>query len=183
MKRDFYYDLYRYEGEKAKSWFVKYKDVLFSPSIQYVYLFRKTQNSRFVVFRFLWMVILRMCQYQFGIQIPYQTSIDKGFRILHYGTIVVNPNTKIGKNFNIAEGCLIGGALGKHSGFPVIGDNVVMGANSIILGGVIIGNDVLIAPGAFVNFDVPSNSVVIGNPGEIFQKESSPTEKYEIYRI
>lgn len=46
-----------------------------------------------------------------------------------------------------------------------------------------IGNDVLIAPGAFVNFDVPDNSIVIGNPGMIKPQTSSPTEKFEIYRV
>ena len=44
---------------------------------------------------------------------------------------------------------------------PTIGDNVFMGRNSIVIGNVNIGNDVLIAPGAFVNFDVPDNSIVI----------------------
>ena len=44
-----------------------------------------------------------------------------------------------------------------------------------------IGNDVLIAPGAFVNFDVPDNSIVIGNPGKIITKNSSPTSKYIVY--
>ena len=42
---------------------------------------------------------------------------------------------------------------------------------------------VLNVPGAFVNFDVPDNSVVIGNPGMIKPQSTSPTEKYEIYRV
>ena len=58
-----------------------------------------------------------------------------------------------------------------------------MSANSIIIGNVHIGNDVLIAPGAFINFDVPDNSIVIGNPGKIIQRETSPTEKYIVYAI
>lgn len=58
-----------------------------------------------------------------------------------------------------------------------------MGANSIIVGGVKIGNDVLVAPGAFVNFDVPDNSIVIGNPGQIITRDSSPTKKYIVYSI
>ena len=58
-----------------------------------------------------------------------------------------------------------------------------MNANSVIVGGVKIGNDVLIAPGAFVNFDVPDNSIVIGNPGKIINKDYSPTEKYIVYKI
>lgn len=66
---------------------------------------------------------------------------------------------------------------------PVIGDNVVMGANSMVVGNAVIGDDVLIAPGAFVNFDVPDNSIVIGNPGKIIQRDSSPTAKYIVYSL
>ena len=58
-----------------------------------------------------------------------------------------------------------------------------MNANSIIIGNCKIGNNVLIAPGAFVNFDVPDNSIVIGNPGKIIQRESSPTAKYIVYPV
>ena len=105
----------------------------------------------------------------------------KRTKIGHFGTIVINPNTIIGDNFNIAQGCLIGNAQGKRKGTPIIGNNVVMGANSIVIGQVNIGNDVLIAPGAFVNFDVPDNSIVIGNPGKIITKNSSPTSKYIVY--
>lgn len=41
----------------------------------------------------------------------------------------------------------------------------------------------LIAPNAFVNFDVPDNSIVIGSPGKIIQRESSPTAKYIVYSV
>lgn len=67
--------------------------------------------------------------------------------------------------------------------FPIIGNNVCINANAIVVGGVRIGNNVLIAPGAFVNFDVPDNSIVIGNPGKIISRSSSPTAKYIIYSI
>ena len=49
--------------------------------------------------------------------------------------------------------------------------------NATVVGNVTIGDDVLIAPGAFVNFDVPSHSVVIGNPAQIHHKENA-TEGY-----
>ena len=97
--------------------------------------------------------------------------------------IVINPGATIGRNFTISQGCLIGSAQGKKNGIPTIGNNVCMNANSIIIGGVNIGNNVLIAPGAFINFDVPDNSIVIGNPGKIIVKESSPTEKYIVYSV
>ena len=56
-----------------------------------------------------------------------------------------------------------------------------MGANSIIIGGVAIGDNCLIAPGAFVNFDMPDNSIAIGNPAKLIRKESSPTAKYIVF--
>ena len=50
-------------------------------------------------------------------------------------------------------------------------------------GWVKIGNNVMIAPGAFVNFDVPDNSIVIGNPGKIIPCDESPTKNYIVYSI
>ena len=118
-----------------------------------------------------------------GIQIPWQTKIGDGFRIVHFGHIVVNPNAIIGKNFNISQGVLIGNAQGKMQGTPLIGDNVCINANATVIGNCRIGNDVLIAPGAFVNFDVPDNSIVIGNPGRIIPRDSSPTKIYIVYPL
>lgn len=53
---------------------------------------------------------------------------------------------------------------GARIGTPIIGDRVWIGINSAIVGNVTIGDDVLIAPNSFVNVDVPSHSVVFGNP-------------------
>ena len=66
---------------------------------------------------------------------------------------------------------------GKNRGTPVIGDNVWIGTGSVIVGKIIIGSNVLIAPNAFVNMDVPSNSLVIGNPARIIPKDN-PCESY-----
>lgn len=53
---------------------------------------------------------------------------------------------------------------GKRKGAPTIGDCVWIGPNAVIVGNIQIGDDVLIAPNAFVNKDVPSHSIVYGNP-------------------
>ena len=176
-------DLYRYEGNRSKFLRVKLKYILFISGFTYIYFFRKAQLSKFAILKILYLIILRITSYITHIQIPYQTKIGEGFRIVHFGTIVINPETVIGKNFNISQGTLIGNAQGKNAGTPTIGDNVCMNANAIIIGKCQIGNNVLIAPGAFVNFDVPDNSIVIGNPGKIIPRESSPTAKYIVYPI
>lgn len=157
--------------------------LFFVPGFQYTFLLRKTQLACNPIMRLIYMALLKLCQFKFSIQIPHQTKIGRGFRIVHWGHIVVNPDVIIGNNFNISQGCLIGNSKGKSGGVPVIGDNVCMNANSIIVGGVRIGNNVLIAPGAFINFDVPDNSIVIGNPGKIVERNSSPTDKYIVFPI
>ncbi len=62
---------------------------------------------------------------------------------------------------------------GKRQGAPNIGNRVWIGPGAVIVGKVRIGDDSLIAPNSFVNFDVPDNSVVIGNPGKVVSKKGS----------
>ncbi|MDB8914844.1 serine acetyltransferase, partial [Parabacteroides merdae] len=135
-------DLYRYVGKTNSSLLVQLRYFFFTPGFRYIYFFRKGSLARRRIIRLLWHFFMRMCMYRTGIQIPLGTRIGEGFRIVHFGHIVINPNTKIGKNFNISQGCLIGNSQGKHAGTPIIGDNVCMNANSIIIGGVSIGNNV-----------------------------------------
>lgn len=176
-------DLYRYEGERCKKLSCQLRYLLGTPSFQYVYVFRKASQSRWPLCRAFWYVLLHVGKLLTNIQIPVGTQIGEGLRILHFGHIVINPQAVIGRNFNVAQGVLIGNSEGKKRGVPVIGNNVYCGANSLIMGGVNIGNDVLIAPGAFVNFDVPDQSVVIGNPGKIIRRDTSPTAKYIIFPV
>lgn len=80
----------------------------------------------------------------------------------------------IGANVNLHKGCTIGAEnRGKREGCPVIGNCVSIGINSTVVGNIHIGNDVMIAPNTFVNFDVPDHSVVIGNPASIHKKENA----------
>ena len=53
---------------------------------------------------------------------------------------------------------------GERKGCPKIGNRVWIGAGAVIVGKIVVGDNVLIAPNAYVNFDVPSNSIVMGNP-------------------
>lgn len=71
---------------------------------------------------------------------------------------------------------------GKREGSPKIGDCVWIGTNAVVVGKIEVGDDVLIAPGAYVNFDVPPHSVVVGNPGKIIPRESA-AEKYIENRV
>lgn len=111
---------------------------------------------------------------KYNTDIPARCKIGGGFKIRHLGGIVFNPGVEIGKNVDCLNGVLLGQIdFGAKAGGPRIGDNVFLGTNSIVVGKIKIGNDVLIAPGAYVNFDVPDHSIVIGNPGRIIAKENA----------
>jgi len=105
-----YDDLYRYVGNRKFSVLLRY--IFFTAGYRYVFLLRKTQYSKTLFSKVLWKFLLRQCMLKTGIQIPSETKIDRGFRIVHFGNIVINPATVIGKNFNISNGVTIGNSEG-----------------------------------------------------------------------
>ena len=62
---------------------------------------------------------------------------------------------------------------GRRMGVPKFEGDCWIGTNAVVVGNVKIGKDVLIAPLAYVNFDVPNHSIVIGNPAKIIYKENA----------
>lgn len=169
-------DLYRYSGSKG---YLKFLILLFNPAFFYTYLYRKTSIYKKNTIRgSVYRLLKRHYGLLYGIQIPPTTNIGKGLFIGHVGNIIINPNSVIGNNCNIAQGVTIGEEnRGKKRGTPIIGNEVWIGANSVIVGKIKIGNNVLIAPNCFINFDVPDNSIVVGARCSIHQNQMA-TEKY-----
>lgn len=90
-------------------------------------------------------------------------SIGEGMWIAHPYSTILNAES-IGKNFRCIHCTTLG--AGKN-GIPTIGDNVSLGANVVIVGGVKIGNNVTIGAGSVVVKDIPDNSVAVGNPAKV----------------
>ena len=106
------------------------------------------------------------------------SKLGGGIYIGHAYNITINCRAIIGRNCNIHKGVVIGQVnRGPRKGYPTIGDRVWIGINSAIVGKVTIGDDVLIAPNSFVNVDIPSHSVVFGNPCVIKHRDWA-TEDY-----
>ena len=109
-----------------------------------------------------------------GIDFAGNLNIGKGLLIGHWGRIVMNGDAKFGDEIMLTHNITIGRDIrGKRAGTPTFGNKVCIRANSTIVGNITIGDDVLIAPNTFVNFDVPSHSVVIGNPATIHHKDKA----------
>ena len=139
---------------------------------------RKYQETNNKILKGIYKVLFVYQRRRKCIEISGDSIIGGGLYIGHPYCITVNPQTVIGENCNIHKGVTIGQEnRGKRKGVPVIGNKVWIGVNATVVGKITIGDDVLIAPNSYVNFDVPSHSLVIGNPGIIVFRENA-TEGY-----
>lgn len=104
-----------------------------------------------------------------GFSIPVNV-FGPGLSIAHYGTIIVNPNARIGKNCRIHACVNIGASAGRNEA-PTIGNNVYIGPGSLIFGGITIGNNTTIAANATVNkSSLESNVVLAGVPAKVVKR-------------
>ena len=151
----------------------KYNRFNMPPQLKFLIVFRKAHFSK-GIFKLFYRVRLNHLRKKTGNEIFSHCSIGYGLFLGHIGPRFIHENVVIGNNCNINQNVTIGQEnRGSRKGTPIIGDNVWIGANAIIVGKIQIGDDVLIAPGSFVNFDVPPHSLVIGNPGIIKHQENA----------
>lgn len=107
-----------------------------------------------------------------GIEIHPGAEIGGGLFIDHGMGVVIGETTEIGENVLLYQGVTLGGT-GKEKGkrHPTIGDNVVIGAGTKILGAIKIGDNVKIGANSVVLHSVPENSIVVGVPGRVIKKK------------
>jgi serine O-acetyltransferase len=145
---------------------------------KFSYYLRKTASCKNKVLKLYYRLRFRLICDKHGLEISAQTRIGKGLYVGHPYNITINPKAILGENINIHKGVTIGQEnRGVRKGVPKIGNQVWIGINSTIVGNITIGNDVLIAPNSYVNCNVPSHSIVIGNPCRIIPRDNA-TEHY-----
>ena len=105
-----------------------------------------------------------------GIRIQPNT-IDKGLRIWHFGSVIVNGYARIGKNC-VLHGCnCVGNKGGNDMKAPKIGNNVDIGVGAVVIGDVYIADDVVIGANAVVTKSCyEKGAVLVGNPARILKK-------------
>lgn len=116
-------------------------------------------------------IMLRRYTYRYGIDIPVGTHIGPGFYVGHFGGIVINERTVIGRNCNVSHGVTIGQAnRGTREGYAVIGDDTYFGPGAKVVGAVHIGSNVAVGANCVVTKDVPDDAVVVGVPGKVISR-------------
>ena len=121
-----------------------------------------------------WVLWQKWIEILTGISIPYSVTIGPSFYIGHFGGIILNANTVIGADCNISQGVTIGvSGRGEKRGVPVIGDRVYMGANATIVGKITVGDDSVIGGNSLVVESVPEKSTVVGVPAVVINTNGS----------
>lgn len=141
---------------------------------QAVDLYRKYQVNNDNIWEYYYRWRLKKFADKTGIDFLGGKNIGPGLIIGHSGKIVINGSANIAGEIMITHGVTIGRDIrGKRAGVPSFGRKVCIRTNSVVTGNITIGDDVLIAPNTFVNFDVPSHSIVIGNPATIHHRDNA----------
>lgn len=161
------YELNLPKGYKNHSYTRKFLKLFFGRNcFRYVLYFRLDPITRLVSFFF---------------PPPYDSTaiwsnrngvVGGGIFLMHAWGTVLNCE-HIGKGCSFLQNTTLGSKSNKDGVYvrPWLGDNVNVGANVVVIGGIRIGNNVNIGAGAVVTKDVPDNCTVIGNPARIIFKD------------
>lgn len=116
--------------------------------------------------------ISQLARWLTGIEIHPSATIGTGFFIDHGMGVVIGETAEIGDHVTLFQGVTLGGT-GKERGkrHPTLGNHVVVGAGAKILGGIRIGDNVKIGANSVVLKSVPSNCTVIGVPARVIKTQ------------
>ncbi|MGL4849756.1 MAG: serine O-acetyltransferase EpsC [Clostridium sp.] len=165
------YDLERIlkEDPAARS---KLEVFILYPSIHVTILHRFSnklyKKKRFFIAR----LISQIGRFLTGIEIHPGATIGKGLFIDHGMGVVIGETAEVGENVTIYHGVTLGGT-GKDTGkrHPTIGDNVIIGSGSKVLGPINIGDNVKIGANSVVLKDIEDDSTAVGIPAQVIGKK------------
>lgn len=136
---------------------------LFYPGVHALIWFRVSHFFYKIHLRFLATWLCYLCRFFTGIEIHPAATIGKNLFIDHGNGVVIGETSVIGDNCTIYQNATLGGTGKEHNKrHPTLKDNVVVGAGARILGNITIGNNVKVGANSVVLKDVPDNCTVVG---------------------
>lgn len=143
-----------------------------------LFLFRLVQFfNRYTITKIIFypyfMLYRFFVEWHLGIELPRKLTIGKSLSLYHGQALIVNKGVIIGEHCVLRNSTTIGHkklADGSFSNCPRIGNYVDIGANVCIIGDITIGDNVIIGAGSVVVKDIPSGSIAVGNPARVLDK-------------
>jgi serine O-acetyltransferase len=147
------------------------KSLLFNKGFKFIFWIRlsKAMNGMFFL---RWLPRLMHYYYKrvYCSDIGFRHELGAGLCFYHVFSSAFADGVTIGENVTLTHGITLGHVNG-HS--PRINNNVYIGPGACVLGGITIGNNVVIGANAVVTKDIPDNAIVVGNPGTIISYKGS----------
>jgi serine O-acetyltransferase len=179
-------DLHRYQKEDlAANGLVRWRwwDGLRNPAVAFErklrwteYLLNTLEGPRWKAVRAYCRWSLRVSGMKLGFTIP-PNVFGPGLALPHWGTIVINPNCRVGARCRMHPGVCLGWHDGK---VPTLGDDCYLGPGAKLYGGVVLGNKTKVGPNAVVGRSYPEGGAVLVAPREHnvrAQREVQPEPK------
>ena len=117
-----------------------------------------------------------------GIEIHPGAGIGRRFFIDHGMGVVIGETSEIGDDCMIYHGVTLGGtSWDKEKRHPTLMDGVIIGAGAKILGPVILGKNVRVGSNSVVVRSIDDNETVVGIPGRVVRKKSSEIDTFDSY--
>ena len=119
--------------------------------------------------------LARRSRSRYGADIHPAAQIGRRFTVDHGIGVVIGGTAIIGDDCLMYQGATLG-MTGKHGGkrHPTLGNGVMVGAGSILLGTITVGDGAYVGAGSVVVDDVPANTTVVGNPARVVRTRSCP---------
>lgn len=191
LKYDIYRYFYPNDKISQISWLEKLKIIVLTPGVWSIFVYRFKRWAEYEcqtpliksianpiarIFHFMVEIVV-------GISIAPEADIGPGLYIGHFGGIFIAGNTKIGKFVNIGHEVTIGYAgRGDKWGQPErIGDFVFIAPGAKIVGKITIGNNVVVGANSVVTKNLPDNAVAFGIPARIINYNTSKDFIYYNY--
>ena len=154
------------------------------PGLQALLLHRLAHSLYRIGIPVLPRLISQISRFLTGIEIHPGAQIGEGVFIDHGMGVVIGETAIIGDYCLIYQGVTLGGT-GKESGkrHPTLGENVVVGTGAKVLGNIQMGNNVRIGANSVVLRDVPSDCTVVGIPGRIVYREGTRVNPLDHARL
>ncbi len=167
-------ETYRLRGQRFSRARVVFESVFFKPGFQAVLAYRISHWLHQRGCTYLAWAAARFGQLLTGAEIEFNAQIGPGLFIAHPGGIVVGRGTRLGSHTTLFQGVTFG-ARSWHPNeigrFPTAGDNCFFWANAVVIGGIRIGADCVVAAGAVVHRDLPSGALARGVPAAILNDQ------------
>jgi serine O-acetyltransferase len=152
--------------------------------VQAMLFYRLTHRLWLLKLKWLARFISMLARWITGVEIHPGAVIGRRFFIDHGMGVVIGETAEIGDDCTLYHGVTLGGTTwNKGKRHPTLGNNVVIGAGAKILGPIILGDDVRVGSNSVVVKSVDNAQTVVGVPARVLKDSKTQTDHFESYAV